>query len=56
MRVHSPIYRPSKNPFWVLEIKSFKTVLSLFAIDAEAILYTTLKSDIGRQFFKNSLG
>ena len=45
-----------RNPFCVFEMRSGKTDFSLSAIVAEANLYNTDKSEIGRQLFRNSLG
>ena len=47
----SPFYKP----FLSLCIMSSKTVFSLFAIQVEADLYTTLSKEIGLQFFKKNL-
>ena len=44
------------KPAWVLEIILSKIYFILLAIAVDSILYITDKRDMGRQFFRNSLG
>ena len=55
-RVFSPIKRLLINPDWVFEMRLCRTVHNLAARADEAILYTTDRSEIGLQFFRNCLG
>ena len=49
------ISRPGRNPVWSSLIIFPSTFFILYAMDAEAILYATFSSEIGRQFFKYDL-
>jgi hypothetical protein len=54
--VHSPIYLPFKNPFCVSLIIFLSIGFILFAIQDDAMLKSTFKSVIGRQFLRKCFG
>ena len=55
-RIFSPMNLSGTKPVWSSEIKSDNTDFIRLAIQADASLYETFKSEIGLQFFRNCRG
>ena len=54
-QIFSPIYHPVIKPVWSVSITLSRTLLIIFAIHPDAILYVQFNRVKGRQFFNNSL-